>query len=87
MLRLSLILATSLFPVNFAIPTQKPDLTSSLEQEITALHQANTANERYKILGADGLAFSFLDADSFDGGGKGQYLTDAGEHRLLRFDL
>jgi hypothetical protein len=47
--------------------------SSSLEQEITALHQANTANERYKILGKDGLAFSFLDADSFGGGGKGRF--------------
>jgi len=55
---------------SLAAPLQGRDSASSLQQEITALHQANTANDRYKILGPDGLAFSFLDTDSFGGGGK-----------------
>jgi len=58
--------ASSLFVGNLAVPSVERDLTS----EITALHQANTANDRYSILGQDGLAFSFLDTPSFGGGGK-----------------
>ena len=68
MLSLSLTLfASSLFVGGLAVPSVKRDL----ESEITALHQANTAIDRYNILGQDGLAFSFLDAASFGGGGKG----------------
>jgi len=37
---------------------------------IKALNEANTANERYELLGPNGLAFDFLDAPSFGGGGK-----------------
>jgi len=67
MLSLSLALyASSLFVGTLAGPSSKRDLTA----EITALHQANTADDRYAILGQDGLAFSFLDSPSFGGGGK-----------------
>jgi len=67
MLSLSLALyASSLFVGSLAVPADKRDLTS----EITALHQANTADARYAILGQFGLAFSFLDTPSFGGGGK-----------------
>jgi len=68
MLSLSLVLfASSLFTGSLAVPPQKRD---ALTDEITALHQANTAIDRYNILGSGGLAFSFLDAQSFGGGGK-----------------
>jgi len=68
MLHPSLLLFTSsLFVSSFALPSQKRD---SLSQKITALHQANTAVDRYNILGQNGLAFSFLDAPSLGGGGK-----------------
>jgi hypothetical protein len=40
------------------------------EDLIKALNTANTPNERYKLLGKDGLVFDFLDAPSFGGGGK-----------------
>jgi hypothetical protein len=67
MFRFSLALfATSLFVGSLAVPSKKRDLTS----EITALHQANTADDRYAILGPTGLLFNFLDAPSFGGGGK-----------------
>ena len=70
MLSLSLALyASSLFVGTLAGPSSKRDLTA----EITALHQANTADDRYAILGQDGLAFSFLDSPSFGGGGKGRF--------------
>jgi oxalate decarboxylase/phosphoglucose isomerase-like protein (cupin superfamily) len=42
---------------------QNPDL-------IQALNAANTPNERYKLLGKEGLVFDYLDAPSFGGGGK-----------------
>jgi len=41
-----------------------------LESEITALMQANTAIDRYGLLGSDSIMFGFLDAPSFGGGGK-----------------
>jgi len=61
------LIVTSLFVNSLAVPSQK---RSALTDEITALHQANTADDRYKILGKYGLAFSFLDSPSFGGGGK-----------------
>ncbi len=41
-----------------AIPMMERD--NSLTDEINALNAANTANDRYAILGADGLVFDFL---------------------------
>jgi len=71
MFRHSLALFVSLFVGSLAVPSEK---RSALTDEITALKQANTANQRYGILGSDGLAFSFLDAASFAGGGLGLFL-------------
>jgi hypothetical protein len=69
MFQLSIALfATFLFVGSLAVPSEKRD---ALTDEITALRQANTANDRYAILGQDGLLFSFLGAPSLGGGGKG----------------
>ena len=79
MLHISLALVvSSLLGSSLAVPSASADATppakrasaNPLAAEITALQQANTANDRYAILGQDGLAFSFLDAQSFAGGGK-----------------
>lgn len=60
--------ASSLFVGSFG----QKRASDSLASEITALRQANTAIDRYAILGNDGFSFSFLDAESVGGGGKGQ---------------
>jgi hypothetical protein len=81
MISLSLVLfATTLFAGSFAAPAEK---RSALTDKITALQQANTANDRYKILGQDGLAFSFLDADSFAGGGLGSFIQMMVQEELV----
>jgi hypothetical protein len=56
---LLVLFTTSLFAGSFTVPAEKWD---ALTDKITALQQANTANDCYKILAQDGLAFLFLDA-------------------------
>ena len=69
-------LSSALFAVSLvivgglAVPSHKRD---SISDQVTALKKANTADDRYQILGPSGLLFSFLDAPSFGGGGKGMF--------------
>jgi hypothetical protein len=72
----------SLLALVLAVPLQEAEKRSTLEERtnspwtppsedlLTALHQANTPNERYKILPPSDFSFSFLDAPSFGNGGK-----------------
>lgn len=50
-------------------PTTTDPAKAALQSTIGAVRDAQTANDRAKILGGDGFSFSFLDAKFFGGGG------------------
>ncbi len=58
----SLLLPAALAALAFTSAAPVVERNNDLAGEIAALNAANTANERYKILGPDGLVFDFLGA-------------------------